>query len=210
MSRRHSGRLRVPDYNCAASPDFSYWDGDEVMFDEPENWVLVGDVHIGEPLRFSEHHVASLCPDFPQTRVPWTKMYRDKTAEEKKDDENSGKVNEKPNDDTSREADDHCTFYMGRGTGQYNGSYRRHVVAMPVTRDSAVVLEESRGVERGAEDENYGARSISNIRLPSEFDGKAEFVRVGLLDFNFVESIDWARHMTEFFGGCEIRTLWIV
>ena len=187
------------------------WEGDEVIFDRPENHILIGDAHIGQPLRSSKHHIALLRSDFAQARVPWSNLFYDETAESERHDENGSSVDEGTDEEADKSvADRQCTFYMGRGTGRLNGKRRRRVVAMPVADRFAVVLERKGSCERETGAEGDETRRKSDGRQDDEVDEEVEYLRVGLLDFDFVNGIDWIRHMTEFFEGGGTRTLWIV
>ena len=169
------------------------WDGDEVIFDHPENQVPVPEADIGDSLRFNEHHIATLHADCLEERLPRSKIFTD----------------EKPREDEDNEDDGEIIFYAGRGAAQYNGSRRRHVVAVPVSCHAAIVLEKENGSMVEIEHESKDTDVGRNVDREDEVNKEVKFVRLGLLKFAFVDGIDWARNMADFFAGCETRTLMV-
>ena len=168
------------------------WDGDEVIFDRPENRVPLPDIKIGDPLRINEHHIALLDADFEEESVSWSKVFMD------------GEVWKE-----NRDEDEEVVFNMGRGAAKANGPHRRHVVLVSVTPNAAIVLEEH-GSRVAAAYRNAGAGFDSHVSHGGEIGEESKFIRLGLLDFAFVDGINWAQNIADFFAGCEIRTLAIV
>ena len=105
--------------------------------------------------------------------------------------------------------DDEVVFYMGRGAARANGPYRRHVVLVSVTPNAAIVLEEH-GSKTAAAYGNAGAEFGGHVDHGGEIGEESSFIRLGLLDFAFVNGIDWIQNITDFFAGCEVRTLTVV
>ena len=172
------------------------WDGDEIVFDRPENRVTLPDINIGDPLRFNEHHVARLSADFEVESVSRSKIVVD------------GEVGKENGDEDGDEADG-VVFYMGRGAARANGPYRRHVVLLSVTSNAAIVLEEH-GSKTAAAYGTAGAEFDSHVDYGGEIGEESRFIRLGLLDFAFVNGIDWIQNITDFLAGCEVRTLTVV
>ena len=156
------------------------WNGDEAIFDRPENCVPTEEARIGDPLRVNEHHVAALYADYMTERIALPEMHMQEHGRD------------------TNEDDGHCIFYMGRGMARKNYSRKRRVIAVPVSCHAAIILGKA-GRERSEGDEHMDCEGKSD-------QGTDKYVRLGLLEFDFVAGIDWGRNVADFFAGCETET----
>ena len=156
------------------------WNGDEAIFDRSENCIPTEEARIGDPLQVNEHHIAALYAD-----------YRAEIAA-------LPELNMQEHDRDTNENDGYCIFYMGRGMARNNESRKRRVVAVPISCHAAIILGRA-GRKRLEDDDHMDCEDESDR-------GCSKYVRLGLLEFDFVAGIDWGRNVVDFFAGCETGT----
>ena len=165
------------------------WNGDEVIFDRPENCIPTEEARIGDPLRVNEYHVALLHADYRAETVALSEMCMEE------------------HDRDMNEEDSYCIFYTGRGITGNNDSRNRRVVAVPVSCHAAIILGRAgRETLEGNEYANNSAVSNEHMDREDVSDKGTKFVRLGLLEFDFVAGINWVQNVTDFFAGCETGT----